>query len=209
MRFQTEAFPLTKCTYERKQEGSWVSRILWNNIISHVYTLTICTQVTRHLLHSCGLSCTAPQEQCSWAFHTRSSSARHQTQSLWPNQSHLKENKWAWIEQTVSLKKPNSCSSSTRKCWEHIWVCLFHVTLSQYLSWLPYHRWGRCSPVSGLCGWPCWCAGSGPPSAAWSYSSEPPVLWPPSCACAAPAGTERTAALMRGGTQNKLDQMAQ
>lgn len=44
-----------------------------------VFRLTIYTQATRRPPRSCGLSCRALQVQCSSAFHTRSSSSRHQT----------------------------------------------------------------------------------------------------------------------------------
>lgn len=62
--------------------------------------LTICTQVTRHPLHNCGLFYKALQELCSWAFRTKSSFVRHQTQSQLPNQSHLEEGK---KKKTLSL----------------------------------------------------------------------------------------------------------
>lgn len=64
------------------------------------------------------------------------------------------------------------------------------LSWANYLSWHPCRRWGRCCPVSGLCGSLCCCAGTGYPWAAESCSIGPRALWQPYDACAAPAGTE-------------------
>lgn len=102
-----------------------------------MFSLTICIQVTKYPLHSCGLFCKAPPVQYSWVFHTGSSSSHHQTQFWWPNQSplekHTHQSSWATVWTHCFKKKKKTIPKLTPYClsWGDLTYFDLHVVVEE------------------------------------------------------------------------------